>query len=943
MNERTPTKTRLSLLLNLPILLLLAVFGPGTGMLSAQTNYYTRQAGAWSNASNVWSTVSHTGAACSCSPGTTLGGSNVVTLSNSVTSSSALSTISGSGKIVVQSGDTLTITTPTLTIGGSGNIVINSGGVFVLNGALNMSGSTGITNNGKAVVNGNVTNSGSAVLTNNNSFIIYGNLITSGGAAVNGSANVEVSGTVSGPGTTTVAALPSTWGLAGNAGTNSHSNFIGTTDTAALSIRTNSAEVIRVKNDGTVQLNNYSSTTGGMAFFDNNGILRKTNLTGNSTDVLSGDGSFHPSSGSAGWTLTQTGTLQINNGYRAIPTYALTTPQYYSVGIGTATPTQALTVTGNSIADTVMARNTIAIGSALTINGDNVGLYPYGKNTITCTSDLNLNSPAFNPMTPTIKVGNTLLNAHSGNVGIGTRTPAYKLDVNGTIQASGLMIAHGGLKTDSDLVVGGNLVLAKPLAFPNGLSVTGDIIGTGNVNATALNLTGGINSGGDVVTTGMVKASGLSLSQGLSVAGDITSTGTVNASTINLTNSLTLDSIYVRKQILVNQGLLIQGDNAQSSGVKGSIPPPPGTNSIDAMTSDLLIQSSGMNFLANTIINAKSNGNVGIGTYHPTAKLHVSNGDIQDDGALTVNGDANFAGNFFARQGIATKGSFSAGKGSFSGNLNVNGILHALNSLVVDSNFTIGGDFTTNGNLNFAGNRTIAYFPASNGQPEIISYGIPNGKTHPIVDPCYAPNIPTTANAFQGTVYAYGVNANGAAVNSIAMGFDGSNGFIDVAGTSTVPGGTRLLMNYYCGKDIFMCTGSNGGNVHISDAPSSSGAVYLGTTHIGTSTSNGAHPNALLTVSGEIVSQAVYVRLADWPDYVFRPTYQLPKLSEIESFYKQNQHLPEIPTEKEISEKGADLGEMNKLLLKKVEELTLYLVEQQKQIDALKNKVESIK
>ena len=106
--------------------ILLAMLFLVASTYSAQNNYYTRQAGIWSSTTGVWSTVSHTGASCSCSPGTSLGGSNVVYLYNSVSAVNTLSGISGSAKITVQSGDTLTITTATLTIGGSGSIAINA-------------------------------------------------------------------------------------------------------------------------------------------------------------------------------------------------------------------------------------------------------------------------------------------------------------------------------------------------------------------------------------------------------------------------------------------------------------------------------------------------------------------------------------------------------------------------------------------------------------------------------------------------------------------------------------------------------------------------------------------------------------------------------------------------------------------------------------------------
>ena len=66
-------------------------------------------------------------------------------------------------------------------------------------------------------------------------------------------------------------------------------------------------------------------------------------------------------------------------------------------------------------------------------------------------------------------------------------------------------------------------------------------------------------------------------------------------------------------------------------------------------------------------------------------------------------------------------------------------------------------------------------------------------------------------------------------------------------------------------------------------------------------------------------------------------------LKELEQYILKNKHLPEVPTQNEISKDGMDVYEMNAILLKKVEELTLYVIEQQKQIEQLENKIKSIK
>lgn len=94
-----------------------------------------------------------------------------------------------------------------------------------------------------------------------------------------------------------------------------------------------------------------------------------------------------------------------------------------------------------------------------------------------------------------------------------------------------------------------------------------------------------------------------------------------------------------------------------------------------------------------------------------------------------------------------------------------------------------------------------------------------------------------------------------------------------------------------------------------------------------------------LAVNGNIVATQVTVKkYANWPDYVFEQNYHLPSLNEVESFVKKNKHLPGIPTATEIDEKGVDVGALSQQLLQKVEELTLYIIEQQKMIRDLQEK-----
>ncbi len=111
--------------------------------------------------------------------------------------------------------------------------------------------------------------------------------------------------------------------------------------------------------------------------------------------------------------------------------------------------------------------------------------------------------------------------------------------------------------------------------------------------------------------------------------------------------------------------------------------------------------------------------------------------------------------------------------------------------------------------------------------------------------------------------------------------------------------------------------------------------------NIGIGTSNPG--NYRLAVEGNIGAREVKVTLDNWADYVFDTDYDLKSLEEIENFIKENKHLPEIPTAQDVEKGGVDLGEMNMLLLKKVEELTLYIIDQQKEINSLKSDLSEIR
>lgn len=98
-------------------------------------------------------------------------------------------------------------------------------------------------------------------------------------------------------------------------------------------------------------------------------------------------------------------------------------------------------------------------------------------------------------------------------------------------------------------------------------------------------------------------------------------------------------------------------------------------------------------------------------------------------------------------------------------------------------------------------------------------------------------------------------------------------------------------------------------------------------------------PAFLLAVDGKMISTEAWCAIKTrWPDYVFQKDYTLPSLEEVSDYVTKNQHLPGIPTASEVKYNGVDMGEMHTAMLKKVEELTLYLIDMNERVKSLEQK-----
>ncbi|MBS1524885.1 MAG: hypothetical protein JST19_04505 [Bacteroidetes bacterium] len=151
--------------------------------------------------------------------------------------------------------------------------------------------------------------------------------------------------------------------------------------------------------------------------------------------------------------------------------------------------------------------------------------------------------------------------------------------------------------------------------------------------------------------------------------------------------------------------------------------------------------------------------------------------------------------------------------------------------------------------------------------------------------------------------------------------------------TSTAAATYQPLLGYTAANDADVVHLT--GNENISGTKTFAGAIAIGTTSVPT--------GYQFAINGNTIATSVTLKAeANWPDYVFDNGYHLRPIDELSRFIAVNHHLPDVPSSEEISKEGENLGEMNATLLKKVEELTMYMIEQQKEIDQLKKKLEDM-
>jgi hypothetical protein len=304
------------------------------------------------------------------------------------------------------------------------------------------------------------------------------------------------------------------------------------------------------------------------------------------------------------------------------------------------------------------------------------------------------------------------------------------------------------------------------------------------------------------------------------------------------------------------------------------------------------------NGTGNFMINA---GNVGIGTANPTAKLEV----IGTVAATT------FSGSGALLTGTAT-GLSIGGSSSSTESIKYNDGPRNLSDRLPNT-------FTRSVRYDFVN----ANITASSGYyAGVMTYNNWDGTTASTGDSSYQ----------LAYVNESGINGTGIPGLKLRKGIDTTWGNWYSVITNNA---TTTTANY-----IPRFSGTNG---IINSSIYDNGNVGIGTTN----------PDQKLTVKGKIHTEEVIVDLNVPADYVFqkyytgkselKADYELPTLAEVENFTKKNNHLPSVPSAREIKEKGLQLGEMSNVLLQKIEELTIYVIEQDKKNIEQQKEIEMLK
>ena len=185
-----------------------------------------------------------------------------------------------------------------------------------------------------------------------------------------------------------------------------------------------------------------------------------------------------------------------------------------------------------------------------------------------------------------------------------------------------------------------------------------------------------------------------------------------------------------------------------------------------------------------------------------------------------------------------------------------------------------------------------------------------------------------------------GTNIYNTNAGNVGIGTNNPDRTLAITGQLGISGVTPAVVFKYVGSSTKVWDiASFGNDLAINETGVLSRFILKSGGNVGIGISN---PTEKLSVNGKIRAQEIKVETANWPDYVFAWDYKLPSLKETEKHIKEEGHLPGIPSAEEVKANGVELGEMNKKLLQKIEELTLHLIEQNKQLQLQNRRINEL-
>ncbi len=447
------------------------------------------------------------------------------------------------------------------------------------------------------------------------------------------------------------------------------------------------------------------------------------------------------------------------------------------------------------------------------------------------------------------------------------------------------------------------------------LHVAGNIKADNTITSSALNATtvqaGQLNSGvatfsdnvsvsKDVIVTGKLGVGVPTPSESLDINGNLKLTGAINASSIN-----------------ANQGTFTQGVSAGNTSINGIL----------NVTGQLSAQS-----LSLSDINATNNVAVGKDlTVTGQSQLKggvtivgtTTAGDVQVNGVLNAKSisitDVTTTGNAMIGKDINV-----TGKGLVGGDLTVNGKLNAQTLSLTD--------VTSTGNVSIGQNLTVSGSTQLNGTVNTGAVSASSITTTGNIATAQDLNVSgnTTLNnlTINGQLTSKGFSADG--INTQGSIVAGQN--LSVSGATTV---NTLQVTGAMNAGVITATDfkkADGTSLFNFDNTVISQTLNVAADHVPS--------NYKMAVGGNIIVTGVDVKIPQkWPDYVFTDRHKLLTLDEVNAYIKEHGHLPGVLSAAEMQTKqNYSLSEMDAKLLEKVEELTLYIIELKKEIEALKKK-----